>query len=151
MQKRSFPGVLDSLEPLRDFVTEAAAEAGLNSTATYNLCLAVDEIATNVITHGYNEAGLTGDVAIFFEIEGDKLILTLEDSGEAYDPETHRPITEGELNSPLEERPIGGLGLMLARKAVDELHYSSTGGRNHHRFVVLLSGDHGVRSAHGQP
>ena len=64
MDAVTLPGTLDALSPIRDYVKAAAASAGLDHTATYNLLLAVDEIATNVVLHGYEEAGLQGDISI---------------------------------------------------------------------------------------
>ena len=60
--RASFPGTLDALEPLRAYVKEAGEAAGLDRSAVYNLCLAIDEIATNVVLYGYEQAGLAGDV-----------------------------------------------------------------------------------------
>ena len=64
MQEKIFPGTLDSLAPVRAYVVEAARAAGLDSRRIYNLCLAVDEIATNIVLHGYEEVGLKGDIII---------------------------------------------------------------------------------------
>ena len=46
METKSFPGVVDSLDPLRDYIGELAARAGLSKKKTYSLILAADEIAT---------------------------------------------------------------------------------------------------------
>ena len=53
MDVLTLPGNFDALSPIRDYVKAAANAAGLDHTATYNLLLAVDEIATNVVVHGY--------------------------------------------------------------------------------------------------
>ncbi len=45
------PGILDSLEPIRGYIKQAAAAANLEKKSTYRLILAVDEIATNIILH----------------------------------------------------------------------------------------------------
>ena len=52
MQPLTLPGTLDALQPIRDYVKDLAKGAGLDDSAVYNLCLAVDEIATNVVLHG---------------------------------------------------------------------------------------------------
>ena len=61
MECRTFPGNLDSLSPIREYVKSAANTAGLSKKATYELCLAVDEIATNIALYGYEEAGRLGE------------------------------------------------------------------------------------------
>ena len=130
------PGTLGSLGPIREFVKEAAAEAGLDSKRTYRLQLAVDEISSNIVIHGYEEHGLTGDVEVRAEIAPDSLTITLIDSAVAYNP-LNRPQPE-DLDAPLENRMIGGLGVYLAIKNVDEFLYRYVDGCNHNLFVVKL-------------
>jgi sigma-B regulation protein RsbU (phosphoserine phosphatase) len=134
----TLPGNLDALSPIRDYVKAAANTAGLDHTATYNLILAVDEIATNVVVHGYEEAGLQGDISIAAKNEENRLVIELLDHGKSYDPNFHKlPDDEGLLRE-LWDRPIGGLGIMLAKDGVDDLQYYSTELENVHRFIVRL-------------
>ena len=130
------PGTLGSLGPIREFVKEAAAEAGLDSKRTYRLQLAVDEISSNIVIHGYEEHGLTGDVEVRAEIGPDSLTITLIDSAVAYNP-LNRPQPE-DLDAPLENRMIGGLGVYLAIKNVDEFLYRYVDGCNQNIFVVKV-------------
>ena len=130
------PGTLGSLGPIREFVKEAAAEAGLDSKRTYRLQLAVDEISSNIVIHGYEEHGLTGDVEVRADIGPDSLTITLIDSAVAYNP-LNRPEPD-DLDAPLENRMIGGLGVYLAIKNVDEFLYRYVDGCNHNLFVVKL-------------
>jgi serine/threonine-protein kinase RsbW len=138
MVEKSFPGTLDSLEPIRDYVAQMAESAGLHTTAVYKLCLAVDEIATNIVTHGYDEAGLSGDILVRADVVGDKLQISLKDRGRAYDPDTHEQPADTGLDLPLEDRRIGGLGIFLARTSVDQLEYATGEDGNVHRFIVEL-------------
>lgn len=57
-------GTLDSLGAIAQYVMAAAAAAGLDKKTSYNLRLAVDEIATNIVTHGYEEAAREGVLAL---------------------------------------------------------------------------------------
>jgi serine phosphatase RsbU (regulator of sigma subunit)/anti-sigma regulatory factor (Ser/Thr protein kinase) len=136
MDAVTFPGNLDALSPIRDYVKAAAGSVGLDHTATYNLLLAVDEIATNVILHGYQEAGLEGDISIAATTEDDSLLIQLADHGKTYDPHLHQDPDDEGLSKELSERPIGGLGIMLAKDAVDDLQYESTERGNVHKFIV---------------
>lgn len=135
----SFPGTLEALEPLRIYVKEAGDAAGLDRPAVYNLCLAVDEIATNVVLYGYEAAGLSGDITVRSVNNGRTLEIILLDHAKPYDPSSHVDPTAESLEAPLEERPIGGLGIMLAKDAVDDLQYESSAAGNTHRFVVKLT------------
>lgn len=130
------PGTLESLGPIREFVKGVASEAGLDAKRSYRLQLAVDEISSNIVIHGYQEHDLTGDVEVTAEVDDDKLVITLVDSATPYNP-LDRPDPD-DLDAPLENRMIGGLGVFLAIKNVDEFLYRFVDGCNHNIFVVKL-------------
>lgn len=134
----TFPGTLDALSPIREYVKTAAEAAGLDRSAAYSLVLAVDEIATNVIEHGYKEAGLKGDISVAAVRDNDSLVIRLADTGKSFDPNALPDINDIELSKKLEDRPVGGLGIMLAKIGVDDLQYEATRSGNVCRFVVQL-------------
>jgi len=138
MQPLTVPGNLDALKPIRDYVADVAKTVGFPEDAVYKLCLAVDEIATNVVLHGYEEAGLNGDLTVSGRVDCGNLVVELDDNGKSYDPMKHVMPTAEELSLPLEERGIGGLGILLARDAVDDLQYESSTRGNVHRFIIAL-------------
>jgi anti-sigma regulatory factor (Ser/Thr protein kinase) len=133
----TIPGTLTSLADLRQYVTAAATAAGLGKKAAYRLNLAVDEIATNVITHGYLEAGRDGVIDVNTEIDEEALIIHLEDAGEVYNPIQYQ--APDDLDQPPEERQIGGLGVFIAIQSVDKFLYERIGNRNRHTFVMKRS------------
>lgn len=139
MESLSVPGTLESLSVIADFIKQAAAVASLDKKAAYQLRLAVDEIATNIIVHGYEEAGLEGNVSLSFEVDDKTLTFAIEDSGMAYDPRQHLLPEEDALRQPLEEREIGGLGIFLALKGVDQFLYERDGSINRNIFVMNRS------------
>ena len=134
MEPLTVPGTLDSLGAIAEYVVAAAAAAGLDKKASYHLRLAVDEIATNIITHGYAEAGLEGVLDLRADIDEKALVISVEDTGVVYDPRQSEP-SDG-LDLPLEQRQMGGLGLFLATRNVDKLLYERIGDRNRHTFIV---------------
>jgi anti-sigma regulatory factor (Ser/Thr protein kinase) len=136
MEPKSFAGTLDSLSLIREYVTSAANSAGLDRKATYGLCLAVDEIATNIIVHGYEGAGRSGVLDMRTEMESGTLTVIIEDDGVAFDPRENKLPDSEDFSKPLENRPIGGLGVFLAFDGVDEFKYERSGGRNRNIFVV---------------
>lgn len=127
-------GRAENLSQLLDYVAWAAAAFGLDDAATYRLSLAVDEIATNVVQHGYEDYHLSGDLTIWAETNDRQLILFLEDTGRPFDPrQAPRPV---DLDRPLEERRDGGLGIFLALWGVDGFSYHSEKGRNRSVFMM---------------
>jgi len=138
LEPLTLPGESEYLSQLLDYVTWVAAAYGLEEAAVYRLALAVDEIATNIVLHGYREAGRSGDLTVWAESSAGRLIVHLEDSGQPFDPrEAPRPL---DLDRPLEERPDGGLGIYLALWGADSLHYEQASGRNRTTFVMELPG-----------
>jgi serine/threonine-protein kinase RsbW len=133
----TFPGTLDSLEALRNFVGDAAARAGLDSGAVYRLSLAVDEVATNVVIHGYQENGCSGSIELDSAIEDGMLVVRMFDTSPEYTPDDHAVLPE-DLAVPLEDREPGGLGLFLTTQSVDDFRYERRDGRNLHEFRVNL-------------
>jgi len=137
-ETKSFQSKLDSLALIRQYVTSAARESGLDDKLTYKLCLAVDEVASNIIMYGYQESGLTGLIDIHIDVDGKSLMITMEDDAAAYDPRQHELPSEEEINRPLDERPVGGLGLFLVFNSVDDYKYEYAGGRNRNIFIMNL-------------
>jgi serine/threonine-protein kinase RsbW len=133
------PGTLDSLKPIRDYVINATATAGLNKVLANRLRLAVDEIVTNSIVHGYDEAGIEGDIRIEADIDDERLMIVVEDSGPHYDPTQHNMPTQEDLSSPLDTRDIGGLGIYLAVNSIDEFRFEHVNDRNRNIFVMYLT------------
>lgn len=130
IEKLSVPVSLDSLSKLRQYVKDACSSTRIDKARAYNLQLAVDEIATNIITHGSKGAGPGGELSIRGELTDKSLIITLEDNGPAFDPRNRELPDEADLAKPLEERSIGGLGIFLALKGVDRFDYRRVGNRN---------------------
>jgi serine/threonine-protein kinase RsbW len=141
VEKLLLPAELASLAELRRYVKEAAGGAGIDEARAYKLQLAVDEIATNIISYGYKDAGVPGVISIVGEIRDGALVITLEDHAQAFDPRTMRMPDAEDLAKPLEERAIGGLGIFLAIRGVDRFDYRRDGDRNVNTFEVRIGHD----------
>jgi anti-sigma regulatory factor (Ser/Thr protein kinase) len=137
------PATLGSLSDIASFVKEAAAAAGLDRRAAYNLRLAVDEFATNVVTHGDPGAG-PGQIDLRAEADDHTLTVSIEDTGPPFDPREAPPPED--LHLPAEQRRVGGLGIFLALQAVDHFDYERVGGRNRNVLVMNRPGAHTQRS-----
>lgn len=134
---KSFPATLDSLEPIRNFISEKCTAQGFSTKKTYGLCLATDEIATNIINYGYPKAGITnGEVQVTINSSNERIEVILADSAVPFNPLQHLVPSTEDMSKPLEERPIGGLGILLAQQNVDEFTYEYKNGSNYNRFLV---------------
>ena len=112
---------LKNLSQVRDFVEMAATGLGFEPEAIPNVQLAVDEVATNVMLHGYHGQG--GPLEIEVERLERDLIVRLHDEATPFDPTT---VPAPDLTLPLAKRPIGGLGVHLVRRTMDEIRHQIT-------------------------
>lgn len=113
---------LRNLSVIRHFVVEAAGALGVPAPIVEGLELAVDELAMNTIQHGYR--GQPGEIEI--EVRGEDetaVVICLRDEAGPFDPTQH---AEPDVSLPLERRPVGGLGIFLARRYVDVMTYRRT-------------------------
>ena len=139
METLTVPGEIDSLNAIAEYVKQVATVAKLNRKAAYKLRLAVDEIATNIITHGYAEAGLTGEIYLRADMDNSRLTLAIKDTGIIYNPNEKATLQQEYFNQTLETREIGGLGVHLVLASVDEFRYERTGDRNRNIFIMHRS------------
>jgi len=110
----------------------AAAEAwlqrhGAGPRTVFLIQLAIEELVTNCIKYAYDDAaGHT--IAIALALDGPSLTMTVVDDGRPFNPLTVPP---PDLASPIEDRPIGGLGLHLVREmAAGAIAYQRLNGKN---------------------
>lgn len=106
------------LVDIRHFVKETGRDLGLDEASVYALELAVDEACTNVIMHAYGGRG--GRLEIQIERLGDWVQVVIRDWGRAFDPGS---IPSPDVDAPLEQRPIGGVGLFLMRQMMDRVDF----------------------------
>ena len=134
---KTFSATLDSLGSIRQFITNSGKAIGLDKSKIYKLCLAVDEIATNIINYGYTKSGIeNGSIDLLIKYDNDSLTVTLEDSAIPFNPLDKILPNEKDLSLPLEERPIGGLGIMLAKENVDNYSYEYKNGKNRNILCI---------------
>ena len=85
----------------------------------YAVNLSIDEILTNTISYGYDDED-EHRIGLTLRLEGDTLIVVIVDDGRAFDSSLER---EPNLEAPLEERSLGGLGLFLVQQMMDDMAY----------------------------
>ena len=88
--------------------------------------LALEEAVVNVINYAY-PAGEKGDILINADTDGHEVRFTITDSGYPFDPTS---VLEPDTTSDAQNRPIGGLGILLSRKLMDSISYVRKDGKN---------------------
>ena len=125
------PGTIDAIRPATEQAESWLAERHVSFEAMYLASLTIEELVTNCIKYGYDDpAGRTIDM--MFSVEGQVLRIEVVDDGRPFNP-LDAPAPD--LSIPIEQRPIGGLGLHLLRELSDEAHYERRDGSN--RLTLL--------------
>jgi serine/threonine-protein kinase RsbW len=119
MESITVPATLDSLATISQFITDATTRVGLDDHAAWQVQLAVDEAATNIIQHGYSQ--VSGEIGLAWQVEDGQLIVTLRDTGRRFNPDD---VPAPDITSPLEERQAGGLGIYLMGRLMDSVQFT---------------------------
>ena len=130
---------VSELAKIRDFVEVQAGALGVKPDAVYDVVLAANEIATNIVVHGYR--GQPGTIEIEMRSEGDAAKIVLRDQAPPFDPTL---AATPDITVPLEKRPRGGMGIHLTRRLTDAmLHRVGPDGGNEVTLIKrgVIAGD----------
>lgn len=140
------PADLARLAGVRAFIRERAALAGADPTAISDIVQAVDESVTNAIEHGYSERNGEVEIEVQVDRAAGSLVVRLRDQAPPFDP-TSLPAPDTTL--PLDRRPLGGMGVYLARELTDAVTYRRTADGNELTLVKeCLDQEEGDRAEH---
>lgn len=120
-------------------VTEAfdafAATHRLPESVVRAVQVALDEVLSNTVRHGYGPDAGSGLIEVRFDLREGAIELAMTDDAPPFNPvEVPAP----DLTSPLETRPVGGLGVFLVKGLVDAMRYERKGGRNELRLLKKI-------------
>jgi len=117
MDNLRLPAKLESLETFRSFVLQTIKDWHITQEMVSRIELVLEEVLTNIINYAYPTQ--EGDVEVkCTRLNKDKLCFVIQDWGHPFNPLTEN---SPNLSGDLFERRIGGLGIFLIRKMVDEL------------------------------
>lgn len=114
------------MERLRQEVDAFSEASRLGPDLAFSLNLALEEIVTNIVFYGYDDK-LTHEIRVDIFWKDGELTVQVEDDGRAFDPTMH---PEPDLNVPVDQRRVGGLGIHLVRKFMDVMEYKRVGEKN---------------------
>jgi anti-sigma regulatory factor (Ser/Thr protein kinase) len=98
--------------------------------------LLLDEIVVNIISHGYDDER-EHQILVTLVLENGVLAIRVEDDGRPFNP---LDVPGPNLDLPIEERPIGGLGIYIARSIADQMEHRREAGRNVLTMKKRMSG-----------
>ncbi len=119
-------GEVSELKTLRRHLNIWAQVARLSKSCTLEVNLSLDELFTNIVSYGYDD-DLEHSVSFTLRMDDDILMISIEDDGRPFDPlKADRP----KIPVDLANIKIGGLGIFITRKLMDEICYERNRGRN---------------------
>ena len=125
----------EELPRLRRAVEDFAREHQVPDRAAQAADLALEEHLTNVLAYGYEDKA-AHDIVVRLTLADRWLQIEVADDGRPFNP-LAQPAPD--LSLPLEQRPVGGLGIHLVRQFMDELDYRREAGKNIFRMRKRLA------------
>jgi anti-sigma regulatory factor (Ser/Thr protein kinase) len=122
----TFPVDLGAMVQVRAFVIEFAARHAMAADERSRMLIVFEELLTNLAKYGYPNR-LHGQAEITLQLDGTRLTIEFTDDGDPFDP---LQVATPDLDAPLEERDLGGLGIHIVRTLADEVRYCRIDQRN---------------------
>jgi len=128
-----FPARMAALTEVSVFVAEVGVAAGLDRDVRLKLVLLVEELFTNTVAHGRGQDSAE-PVRVAFGVAPGRVRLTYEDTGPPHDP--FAAIAAPDEGAAVEDRRVGGLGVLLVAAMARHVAYERRDGRNRISLVV---------------
>ena len=127
MKELTIEATTENIEAVTNFVNEQLEALDCSMKVQMQVDIAIDELFSNIAHYAYNPE--TGSATVQVEVTEDPLavVITFIDHGTPYDP-----LAKEDPNTKLsaEERQIGGLGIYMVKKTMDDVSYEYKDGRN---------------------
>lgn len=127
MKELTLPATIENIETVIDFVNGQLEEIKCPLKAQMQIDIAIDELFGNIAHYSYNPE--TGPATVRVEVTEDPIavVITFIDRGVPYDPLKKE---DPDITLSAEERAIGGLGIFMVKKTMDEISYEYKDGKN---------------------
>jgi len=115
------PGTPVGLEQAERGLDDFSAMHSLTRNDTWPFHVALDEILSNLVKYGWSERAGEGRIEIRLALDGNEMEMVVLDDAAPFNPlEAQAPDT----SLPVEERPVGGLGIEIVRRLMDSIDYA---------------------------
>lgn len=127
MKELTIAATVENIEVVTDFVNQQLEELACPMKAQMQINIAIDELFSNIAHYSYNPE--IGQATVRVEVMENPLAvsITFIDNGVPYDPLSKE---DPDLTLSAEERQIGGLGIYMVKKSMDEISYEYKDGQN---------------------
>jgi len=130
------PNSMGSVKKLHTLVARFCRQQAIHPDIEFKIDLALEEIFTNIVRHGYDDCQ-GHEITIRLKSSRDRVRIQVEDDGRPFDP-SRAPAVD--LGARLEQRRIGGLGIHLVRRLMDQVRYQRRPQGNRLILIKCLAG-----------
>lgn len=123
----TLPATVEHIETVTDFVNEYLDEIGCSMKVQMQIAVVIDEIFGNIAHYAYAPSEGEATVSVDFDEKSNAIVLSFSDSGVAYNPLAK---DDPDVTLSAEERQIGGMGIFMVKKLMDNISYEYMDGRN---------------------
>ncbi len=121
------PANMEHLEEVLSMIRTMLEDADAGMKSSLAVEVVVEEIVTNIASYAYPDEEGKMEIDCLLEPSLSTIVIHFTDWGIAYNPiERENP----DINAPLEERGIGGLGIYMTKKMMDQVTYERIDGKN---------------------
>ena len=117
---------LSAVGAANDSLEQFLQSLNVDPEVVFPVLLSLEEVVTNIIKYGYDDDG-EHEILMEVRLSPGEIVLRVTDDGHEFDPRQARPAA---LEGPVEDRPVGGLGIHLVRNLAQRLSYARVGGKN---------------------
>ena len=126
-EEKLFDGKMENIPSMLSFIEEFADSHHLDEDFKNKLTIVGDELFSNIIKYGYKDNGGDIFVRLLYETDNHKFVLTVIDRAEEFN---QLAVEDHELSGDAKKHEIGGLGLLIVKKIMNEYVYDRVNGKN---------------------
>jgi len=127
MKEITLDATIDNLDRVTDFVNEELENIGCSFKAMTQIDVVIDELFSNIAHYAYKPEIGSATVTVDIKEDPMSVIITFMDQGKPFNP---LAAANPDVTLSAEERQIGGLGIFLVKKTMDDVSYEFKDGKN---------------------
>lgn len=129
------PAKRENLEKFSEHILQCAEKQGIDRKRLMQINLSLEEVLVNICDYSYRDN--EGDIEVICGLDNDnRFVIEITDSGIPFDIDS---FDEPDLNADIFERKVGGLGIYLIKKMMDDIQYRFEDNKNILKLIVYIN------------
>ena len=129
------PAKRENLEKFSEQILQCAEKQGIDRKRLMQINLSLEEVLVNICDYSYRDN--EGDIEVICGLDNDnRFVIEITDSGIPFDIDS---FDEPDMNADISERKVGGLGIYLIKKMMDDIQYRFEDNKNILKLIVYIN------------